>query len=825
MALIGNSAGLLFKIDADSSGVKRELAAVDGSISSLGGKMSTLGGAATVAAAGIAAIGAAALTAGKFLFDLTVTSAEYGSKIFDAAEKTGLATETLSAMSFAADQSGTSLESVTAATAKFSKAVATAGEDAKKSAEFLKDFGVSPQEAMNDLDGALGKVFERIVNAREGVEQMSLAQKAFGKSGAELLPFIKSFDGDLTALTRKAKDLGVTLSKEDAKAADDFGDTLDTLKSQAAGVGRAFTGPLMRDITMAMGDVSSSLSKNQSAVKEWGEAVATTLRGLKNISTEIYNFAQTPVGRALKVLLFGGMMALNNVVGAFAGPGSPQGGAPIDNLIPGYDPLNKTRTSNAGGGDDDQAAAAKKAAEDRAKEREAAFQRELSARSKQTSLLLAGQRTAFSTANADWEKAFLAGEATKEQFRDAALKNLDDYVKQVEALLVYQRDLELKGKVGTERDNVNMQYSQASAALNREVAKEREDVEATITGAVKKQNDERVQSNKEANAETLADAKAVTARLISDFETMFAKKLITERTYNEAVFLLKLRELELERSLTDDARERFRIDQEIKILRNEAAIEGIELAEQELEAANAVTEAIRQQNLEWENLFAIVSGEGDISPFQTIIDGWNGIVNAMAESAPGMTDIVDMMANAFSGMANAIGNVVQQYVMYGKTAPGIMRQVLAQALAAIAAEAAMRAVYALAMGFFFLATHQYVDATNAFISAAIFGSIAVGAALIGRAIAPKQEAQSSFNNQASTSTSSGGNSGQGSAGKAGAYSGQEDRTIDASRNAPGRSPMRIDIGLKLDSNGVLEVIKDSVRTKGMMRDLIVEAGY
>jgi len=341
MSLIGQSAGLLFKIDADSSGVKRELAAVDGSISSLGGKMSTFGGMATVAAAGIAAIGAAALTAGRFLFDLTATSAEFGSKIFDAAEKTGLSTEALSAMSFAADQSGTSLESVTAATAKFSKAVAAAGEDAEKSAKFLKDFGVTPTEALNDLDGALGKVFERIVNAREGVEQMSLAQKAFGKSGAELLPFIKSFDGDLTALTKKAKDLGVTLSKEDAKAADDFGDTLDTLKAQAAGVGRTFTGPLMRDITSTMSVISGSFATNKATISAWGEEVAKTLRGIMAVAKEVYSFAQTPAGRILGMLMFGTFIGTNNALQSMAGAAPPQGGAPIDNLIPGYDPLKK----------------------------------------------------------------------------------------------------------------------------------------------------------------------------------------------------------------------------------------------------------------------------------------------------------------------------------------------------------------------------------------------------------------------------------------------------------------------------------------------------
>ncbi len=781
MSLIGQSAGLLFKIDADSSGVKRELAAVDSSIGSLGGKMSTFSGAATVAAAGIAAIGAAALTAGKFLFDLTATSAEYGSKIFDASEKTGLATETLSAMGFAADQSGTSLESVTAATAKFSKAVATAGEDAKKSAQFLKDFGVSPTEALNDLDGALGKVFTRIVNAREGVEQMSLAQKAFGKSGAELLPFIKSFDGDLTALTKKAKDLGITLSKEDAKAADDFGDTLDTLKAQAAGVGRTFTGPLMRDITASMATISGSLSSNQAAVKAWGEEVAKTLRGLKNISAEIYSFAQTPAGRALSVLLFGTFIGTNNVVGQFAGPPPPQGGAPIDNLIPGYDPLKQKQGPLSYDQPDPEAA--KRAADERARIREADFQKKLAAQSKHNALMLAGARADFAAEQAELERQFLEKEITEAEYRDRATRALNEYQDKISGLLTAGYNLDAAGKSGQELDNLYEQVTQAITALNREVATERRDLETTITEARTTEAEKQKKTAEQSAEDQLRIERARNATTLSELESMLRRKLLSESEFITAKLSLQLKELDSQIALAKTEADRIELQEQRKqlILANQAEFAAASQAERE--AADAVTEAIRRQNLEWENLFALVANE-EASPFQTIIDGWNAVVEAMAESAPGMTDVIDLMANAFSGMANAIGNVVQQYVMYGKTAPGIMRQVLAQALAAIAAEAAMRAVYALAMGFFFLATHQYVDATNAFISAAIFGSIAVGAALLGRAIAPKQEAQSSFNSQASTSTSSGGNPGQGSAGKAGVYSSQEDMTVDRSRNSP-----------------------------------------
>jgi hypothetical protein len=183
-------------------------------------------------------------------------------------------------MDFAAKQSGTSLEAITGGIAKFAKTVGEAADGSDKAAAKLKDFGITPQQAINDLDGALGAVFKRIIDAPPGIERMTLAQKAFGKSGADLLPFIDSFDGDLAGLIKRAKDLGVTIDDKAAKAADNFGDQLDTLNAQLAGVGRTIGTELMPVFTDMATDVSNWLSRNQGEVREWGGFFADTLRAI-----------------------------------------------------------------------------------------------------------------------------------------------------------------------------------------------------------------------------------------------------------------------------------------------------------------------------------------------------------------------------------------------------------------------------------------------------------------------------------------------------------------------------------------------------------------
>lgn len=281
---------LKYQIVADAAKAKAEVKSFDDLLQGAGSRLgAAFAGPAATAAVGVTAIGTAAIGAGVALFNLTKTAADYGSTIFDASKKTGLHAEALSAMDFAAKQSGTSLEQITGGIAKFAKNVGAAADDTKKATKFLEDFGITPQAALADLDGALGKVFKRIIDAPPGIERMTLAQKAFGKSGADLLPFIDSFDGDLGKLIKRAKDLGVTINDDAAAAADKFGDQLDELSSQLAGAGRTIGTAFMGPFTDMAKGVSSWLVQNKDEIARWGQQMGDTLTGLISYWNSYHN--------------------------------------------------------------------------------------------------------------------------------------------------------------------------------------------------------------------------------------------------------------------------------------------------------------------------------------------------------------------------------------------------------------------------------------------------------------------------------------------------------------------------------------------------------
>lgn len=280
-----NDYKLKVDIVADSDSAQRAVKSLYGDINKLGGGFtSAFGGAvpvAAAAAAGIAVVATATVAAASAVFSLTKAASEYGSEIFDATQQTGLSAETMSALKVAADQSGSSLENITGSVAKFNVLIGQANQGNEKANATLARYGITAR----DTDTALAQSIKTIAEMTSVDQQAAAAKDLFKDRTAAILPVIKSFDGDLPALMDKLRALGLLLSDEDARAADEFGDTLDTVTAQAAGVGRQFAFELMPLITDAMTAVSGVMAENKGVAREWGQEVIYTVNGVKIVAT------------------------------------------------------------------------------------------------------------------------------------------------------------------------------------------------------------------------------------------------------------------------------------------------------------------------------------------------------------------------------------------------------------------------------------------------------------------------------------------------------------------------------------------------------------
>ena len=177
-----------------------------------GGLAGALGG--LVPAVGIAALGKRSIDAADNLNDLC--------------QRTGVGVESLSRFGRAAEDSGTSLDSVAKSMGKLAKGIV---DPASQTSEVLKSIGISSTDAsgkIRSMDAVMLDIADRFQKMPDGAEKTALAMQLFGKSGAELIPML---NGGREALSQYS----ATIDTEMAQAADKFNDSINAIGASVAG--------------------------------------------------------------------------------------------------------------------------------------------------------------------------------------------------------------------------------------------------------------------------------------------------------------------------------------------------------------------------------------------------------------------------------------------------------------------------------------------------------------------------------------------------------------------------------------------------------------
>ncbi len=144
---------------------------------------------------------------------------EHFDEIQKSADRVGTTTEALSALGYAAEQSGSNLEDVESA-AKFLQKNLVLNADA------FKQFGMNA----DDLKGKdLPDQFDAIAESLQGMnaEQKKAAiTTLLGKGGDRLLPLFKDGAEGLRALRKEAEEVGAVVGGENARKAERAGDAI-----------------------------------------------------------------------------------------------------------------------------------------------------------------------------------------------------------------------------------------------------------------------------------------------------------------------------------------------------------------------------------------------------------------------------------------------------------------------------------------------------------------------------------------------------------------------------------------------------------------------
>lgn len=158
----------------------------------------------------------------------------------DLAEKAGVSVEALSATINTLAPAGHSIEAVSGALLRLTRAMANADVETADAAGAFKALGVTTRDSSGNLraaDEVLRDVAQALAGYADGTNKTAIAQAIFGRQGAELLPMLK----DLATMQQQA----ASVSTEQAAAAEKLEKSLGTLRQQSVILGQSIASTLI----------------------------------------------------------------------------------------------------------------------------------------------------------------------------------------------------------------------------------------------------------------------------------------------------------------------------------------------------------------------------------------------------------------------------------------------------------------------------------------------------------------------------------------------------------------------------------------------------
>lgn len=209
---------------AFGSVASQQMKAVGSSLKSAGSKVEEFGKKLAPVSGAAAAIGAGLLKLG---YDAAVSADDLNT----LSKQTGISTDELQKMQYAADLVDVSVEDITGALKKLKGKIDPNNES-------LQKLGVSATNADGSLRNATD-VFYDAISALSGIsnetERDQMAMELFGKSADSLAGIIDDGGESLRLYGQQAEDLGLILDGETLTALNDTNDKIDQMKAQIAG--------------------------------------------------------------------------------------------------------------------------------------------------------------------------------------------------------------------------------------------------------------------------------------------------------------------------------------------------------------------------------------------------------------------------------------------------------------------------------------------------------------------------------------------------------------------------------------------------------------
>lgn len=177
-----------------------------------------------------------------------------------ASQKIGVAVESLSRLEYAARLADVELDTLTQSVGKLNRNMSEiAGGGGKAAKDSLDALGLSVMDTSGQLKNTetlIGDIAQRFSELEDGPRKTAIAMDLFGKSGAQMIPFLNAGRDGLKEMADEADRLGITISARTAAAAEKFNDGLTRLNGAVQGIANR----VMEAALPAMNQLTDSIS-------------------------------------------------------------------------------------------------------------------------------------------------------------------------------------------------------------------------------------------------------------------------------------------------------------------------------------------------------------------------------------------------------------------------------------------------------------------------------------------------------------------------------------------------------------------------------------
>lgn len=294
------------------------------------------------AAAALKALAVGSAAAVTAVSALVLSAGNAADELSDMSKVTGLSTTQLQVYSYTAKMAGTTLDNITSAQTKLTKAMGAAKDPTSATAKKFSELGVKVTDTTGHLRNA-DDVFVDTIDALGRIdneaERDAAAMEIFGKSARELNPLILEGASGLKKYAEEAKSMGAIVSEDNVTALADMQGTVkqigaqfDALKQNLA----ARFAPIAKNVLGKIQSIVQTVAKQldspkmKNAIDKLGKALQGFLEKTSSLASKLLprlvdavtfvigNFDKLAISIGAVWAIFKGVQTVTNVAKAFS---------------------------------------------------------------------------------------------------------------------------------------------------------------------------------------------------------------------------------------------------------------------------------------------------------------------------------------------------------------------------------------------------------------------------------------------------------------------------------------------------------------------------